>query len=90
MSPSGDWHAGIFERARAKVVPRGFGIEGIEFSADDGKTWTEPAVIARAKKGWIAYPYLFEARPGELWITTMQGGLRVGLREQDFVGKPKE
>jgi len=25
----------IFERARAKVVPRGFGIEGIEFSADD-------------------------------------------------------
>jgi UDP-N-acetylmuramoylalanine--D-glutamate ligase len=25
----------IFERARAAVVPRGFGIEGIEFSADD-------------------------------------------------------
>jgi UDP-N-acetylmuramoylalanine--D-glutamate ligase len=25
----------IFERAHAKVVPRGFGIEGIEFSADD-------------------------------------------------------
>ena len=25
----------IFERARAKVVPRGFDIEGIEFSADD-------------------------------------------------------
>jgi UDP-N-acetylmuramoylalanine--D-glutamate ligase len=25
----------IFERARAKVVPRGFGIEGSEFSADD-------------------------------------------------------
>jgi UDP-N-acetylmuramoylalanine--D-glutamate ligase len=25
----------IFERARAKVVPRGFGVEGIEFSADD-------------------------------------------------------
>ena len=25
----------IFERARARVVPRGFGIEGIEFSADD-------------------------------------------------------
>ena len=25
----------IFERARAKVVPRGFGSEGIEFSADD-------------------------------------------------------
>src|SRR3954452_21504387 len=25
----------IFERARAKVVPRGMGLEGIEFSADD-------------------------------------------------------
>jgi UDP-N-acetylmuramoylalanine--D-glutamate ligase len=25
----------IFERARAKVVPRGFGVDGIEFSADD-------------------------------------------------------
>jgi UDP-N-acetylmuramoylalanine--D-glutamate ligase len=25
----------IFERAQAKVVPRGFGIEGMEFSADD-------------------------------------------------------
>ena len=25
----------IFERARAKVVPRGFGIDGTEFSADD-------------------------------------------------------
>jgi UDP-N-acetylmuramoylalanine--D-glutamate ligase len=25
----------IFERARAKVVPRGFGIDGIKFSADD-------------------------------------------------------
>ncbi len=25
----------IFERARVKVVPRGFGIDGIEFSADD-------------------------------------------------------
>ena len=59
----------------------------IMFSDDDGKTWTDPVVIARNKKGWIAYPYLFEARPGELWITTMQGGLRARLHEKDFVGK---
>ncbi|MHC4400748.1 MAG: sialidase family protein [Planctomycetota bacterium] len=59
----------------------------IMFSDDDGKTWTDPAVIARNKKGWIAYPYLFEAHPGELWITTMQGGLRVRIHEKDFVGK---
>lgn len=57
----------------------------IMFSPDDGKTWTKPVVIARNKRGWIAYPYLFEAHPGELWITTMQGGLRVRLHEKDFV-----
>jgi hypothetical protein len=57
-----------------------------QFSADDGQTWTKPVVIARAKKGWLAYPYLFEAHPGELWITTMQGQLRVRLKERDFVG----
>ncbi len=59
----------------------------IMFSEDDGRTWTEPVVIARNKKGWIAYPYLFEARAGELWITTMQGGLRARLWEEDFVGE---
>jgi hypothetical protein len=57
----------------------------IMFSDDDGKTWSEPVVIARRDKGWIAYPYLFEARPGELWITTMQGDLRVKLNERDFL-----
>ncbi len=57
----------------------------MRFSEDDGKTWTKPVVIARNKKGWISYPYLFEARPGQLWITTMQGGLRVRLFEKDFV-----
>ncbi len=58
----------------------------IKFSNDDGRTWTDPVVIARIKKGSLAYPYLFEARPGELWITTMQGGLRVKLHERDFAG----
>jgi hypothetical protein len=41
-------------------------------------------VIARTQKSWLAYPYLFEARPGELWITTMQGGLRAKLHEKVF------
>jgi len=57
----------------------------MKFSDDDGKTWTDPVVIARVAKGWLAYPYLFEVRPGELWITTMQGGLRATLKEKDFV-----
>jgi UDP-N-acetylmuramoylalanine--D-glutamate ligase len=36
----------IFERARARVVPRGFGIEGIEFSADD-ELPAEPLIPGR-------------------------------------------
>lgn len=59
----------------------------IMFSDDDGKTWTDPVVFARIKKGSLAYPYLFEVNPGELWITTMQGGLRARLLEKDFLGK---
>ena len=36
----------IFERARAKVVPRGFGVDGIEFSADDPLP-AEPLISGR-------------------------------------------
>ena len=64
----------------------------IVFSDDEGKTWTQPEVIAHRrdtiKQGsarWVAYPYVFEADPGELWVTTMQGGLRAKFRESDFV-----
>ncbi len=57
----------------------------IAFSEDEGKTWTKPVVIARNERGWLAYPYLFEAQPGELWITTMQGGLRIKVQEDDFL-----
>jgi sialidase-1 len=57
----------------------------VAFSADDGKTFTEPVVIARRRRGWLSYPRVFERRPGELWLTTMQGGVRVGMREEEFV-----
>jgi len=40
----------------------------IAFSNDDGKTWTKPIVLARQPGGQLSYPYLFERRPGELWI----------------------
>lgn len=67
----------------------------VAFSDDDGKTWTDPTVIARVgenfdpkKRRWIAYPYLFEHKPGELWLTTMQGGLRAKLLERDFAPAP--
>jgi hypothetical protein len=54
------------------------------FSADDGRIWSKPVVIARSSG--LAYPYLFEPSPGLLWITTMFGNLRVRLLEQDAVG----
>ena len=65
----------------------------LAFSANDGLTWTVPHVIARnpvpagARESaqWLAYPYIFEPSPGQLWITTMQGGLRVTLAENDFL-----
>jgi len=57
----------------------------IAFSNDECRTWSQPIVIARRPGTWlVAYPYLFEAFPGELWITTMQGGLRAKLHESDF------
>lgn len=65
----------------------------IAFSENDGLTWTLPQVIAvnpvpegkREGAYWIAYPYVFEATPGTLWISTMQGKLSVRLNEADFV-----
>jgi acyl-CoA thioesterase-1 len=65
----------------------------IAFSENDGLTWTTPQVIARQRtpegkresQYWISYPYVFEPAPGRLWISTMQGPLRVELDEQDFL-----
>jgi len=59
----------------------------VAFSDDEGKTWTQPTVLAKTSKAgsWISYPYVFEAHPGELWITTMQGGLRIKLYEKNFI-----
>lgn len=53
-------------------------------SEDDGKTWTRPVVIARQPGVSLAYPYVYERTPGVLWITTMQGGIRVKVGEADL------
>jgi hypothetical protein len=63
----------------------------LAFSEDDGKTWSKPVVIARQPgAGGLAYPSIFERRPGELWITTrynVRPPVCVSLKEKDFVGK---
>ncbi len=56
----------------------------IAFSDDDGQTWSKPVVLARQKGAWLSYPHIFEHSPGVLWVTTMQGGLRVSLAEEAF------
>ncbi len=56
-------------------------------SDDDAKTWTKPVVIARTKSKWgMAYPFVFERRPGEIWVTTRYGNprVRISLKESDF------
>ena len=54
-------------------------------SKDEGKTWTTPVVLARQEGASLAYPYLFERVPGEVWVTTMQGGIRIAFHESDLV-----
>jgi hypothetical protein len=66
-------------------------------SDDDGKKWTTPVVIAKNhlqtkytlqnawdSKIWLTYPLIFEAKPGDLWITTYIGGLKIRVNENDF------
>lgn len=57
----------------------------LTFSEDECESWSAPVVLARdPEKGWISYPYAFEASPGVIWLTTMQGDLRMRLREDDY------
>lgn len=71
----------------------------IAFSEDDGQTWTDPVVIAREPGGQLAYPYILERRPGQLWVFTRytfhKGGkpaphLGVLVKEADFASNPKK
>ena len=59
----------------------------LSLSGDDGQTWSDPVVILRVPGGGPSYPYIFEARAGQLWISALFG-TRVALRlqEADFVG----
>ncbi|MBN2310542.1 MAG: exo-alpha-sialidase [Candidatus Hydrogenedentes bacterium] len=65
----------------------------IVFSDDDGKTWGESKLLARHTGGQLAYPYMFERTPGELWIFTRYTfdaahkpapPLQIAIQEKDF------
>ncbi len=68
----------------------------LAFSEDDGESWSDPVVIARIETGGyrsramprheIAYPFAFEASPGEVWVVSWRGPLRAKFYEKDFVG----
>jgi len=66
----------------------------VMLSDDDGATWSRPVVIARVTEQCevkrLSYPRVFEAAPGELWVTTTYAGfagyLSVRLYERDFLG----
>ncbi len=58
----------------------------VSVSVDEGHNWSTPRVIAREKDTWISYPYVFEPAPGQLWITTGQGDLRLRVAESDLFG----
>lgn len=58
----------------------------LAFSSDETVTWSAPVIVAAnyGAGGRVSYPYLYERRPGELWITTMQGGLRMKVNIADL------
>jgi lysophospholipase L1-like esterase len=60
----------------------------LAFSEDEARTWSKPVIVAAnyAPGGRVSYPYLYERKPGELWITTMQGGLRMKINTADLAG----
>jgi sialidase-1 len=58
----------------------------LAFSEDETATWSKPVIVAAnyAPGGRVSYPYLYERKPGEVWITTMQGNLRMKINVADL------
>lgn len=58
----------------------------LALSDDEAATWSKPVIVAAnyVPGGRVSYPYLYERKPGELWITTMQGGLRMKVNTADL------
>jgi hypothetical protein len=61
----------------------------VSFSDDEGRNWSDPVVIAKVTRPrtQVTYPYFIEKTPGEIWVTTMFGELRIAFSEKDLAGK---
>ncbi|MDP6114545.1 MAG: sialidase family protein [Planctomycetota bacterium] len=81
MGGDGTWSATPASNFRAEL--------SMSFSEDECATWTPSTVIARSedeeRRAEVCYPYAFEPEPGTLWITAHRWGLRMSLREEDFL-----
>ncbi len=92
LNPTGGTAAKTVSEGPSSEFPASWHREelSLSFSTDDGKTWSEPVVIARESGGQLAYPYLFEAGPDALWVLTHYGSvnppLAVCVKESDFEG----
>ena len=73
-----------------KEIPMQRGELSIAYSEDEGRTWSPPVIIASDPKMRIAYPYIYEPKPGEIWITTTFETVAFCLKESDLIEmKPK-
>jgi len=59
----------------------------IAFLEDEGRSWSKPVVFTKEPRQWLSYPCLLEASTGELWVTTMQGEVRLQLHEADVLAR---
>lgn len=60
----------------------------LAFSEDDGRTWSEPKIILRGE-GLVSYPYAFERRDGEIWLSLNHKGRQsFSFHEADLIGTP--
>ena len=77
----------LFWNRFAQDRPRSLGRReelSMAFSEDDGKTWSEPVILLRLRGRRVSYPFVFERRSGELWVTVWQGSTFIKLQESDF------
>lgn len=80
-------HSTVRRRIGYAEKPESIFREELSFalSDDGGQTWTKPTIIARQPGGKIAYSYMIERRPGEIWLSIKGQWLRI--QESDFVAR---